>query len=61
MKTCGYVFAVLGTLSLIGTIIGGHSPIGPIFWIGLGIFLIHRADEKKEDKNNEEKWKNGES
>lgn len=38
MKITGYILAVLGMLSTIGSIIGGLNPIGGILFLGLGIF-----------------------
>lgn len=58
MKIAGIIITVLGSLSLLGSIIGGISSFGPLFWLGLGIFLIHRANQKKEEKENKEKWSN---
>lgn len=56
MKIAGYIITVLGVLALIGTIVGGHNPIGPIFWIALGIFLIIRANKKQDDKEKFDQW-----
>ena len=60
MKTAGIVIIVLGSLSLLGCLIGGNNTIGPLFWIGLGIFLIHRANQKKQEKKDKEDWSNKE-
>ena len=40
MKIAGYIIAPLGVLAFIGTLLGGHSPIGPLFWIVVGITLL---------------------
>lgn len=56
MKIAGYIITVLGVLALIGTIVGGHSPIGPIIWIALGVFLIIRANNKQDDKEKFDQW-----
>lgn len=58
MKTTGWISTVLGTLLFFGCLIGGRSPIGPLFWIGLGIYLIHRAEQKKKEKEEQNKWNN---
>lgn len=50
MKTTGKVFIVIGALSFIGAAIFGHSVFGPLFWIGLGAYLVQRAEEK-DNKN----------
>ena len=51
MKTIGWIFVIIGGLSLIGSIAGGNSAFGPLFWLGLGITFICLANRKK---NNEE-------
>ena len=51
MKVIGWILVVFGGLALIGSIAGGHSPFGPLFWLGLGITFICLANRKK---NNEE-------
>lgn len=56
MKTWGWILSVLGGLSLLGTIIGGSNPIGPLFWLGLGLFLLYRAKQKEEDKKGMDEW-----
>lgn len=58
MKIAGWIILVLGTLSFIGCIIGGSNPIGPTFWIALGIFLLYRANQKKKEKEEKDKWDN---
>lgn len=50
MKTTGKVFLILGILSFLGAALGGHSVFGPCFFIALGAFLIHRANENEENK-----------
>lgn len=49
MKIAGWICTILGALSLLGTLIGGNSPIGPLFWLGLGIFLLYRGYNKDEE------------
>lgn len=58
MKTWGWVLSVFGALSLLGAMIGGSSPIGPLFWLGLGIYLIHRGKQKERDKKDMDEWNN---
>ena len=55
MKTIGWIFVIIGGLSLIGSIAGGNSAFGPLFWLGLGITFICLANRKK---NNEEENNN---
>ena len=58
MKTAGYIIICLGVLAFVGTLIGGHNPIGPLFWIVLGVFLLLRARRKQEEKDKLDKWNN---
>ena len=50
MKAIGWIFVVIGGLSLIGSIAGGNSAFGPLFWLGLGITFICIANRKNNDK-----------
>lgn len=50
MKTTGKVFFIIGILAFLGAVLGGNSVFGPCFFIALGAFLMHRANEKEEDK-----------
>lgn len=66
MKIAGYIITPLGVLAFIGTLLGGHSPIGPLFWIAVGVILIvwgywkgkhpilKGNKKKKDDKTNAE-------
>ena len=56
MKTTGWIILVFGTLSFIGNLMAGHSPMGSSFWIALGAFLLHRAEQKKKEKEDKDKW-----
>ena len=56
MKAIGWIFVVIGGLSLIGSIAGGNSAFGPLFWLGLGITFICIA--KNNDKEEETKEEN---
>lgn len=58
MKIAGWIILVLGSLSFLGCILGGSNPMGPTFWIALGIFLLHRANQKKKEKEEKDKWDN---
>lgn len=58
MKIAGWICSVLGALALIGCLMGGSSALGPLFWLGIGIYLIHRANEKKREKQELEDWSN---
>jgi len=53
MKIAGYIITPLGVLAFIGTLLGGHSPIGPLFWIAVGIVLLvlgYRKDKHRSPK-----------
>ena len=55
MKAFGWIFIVFGGLALIGSIAGGNSAFGPLFWLGLGITFICIANRKENDKKEENK------
>ena len=55
MKAFGWIIVVIGGLSLIGSIAGGNSAFGPLFWLGLGITFICIANRKENDKKEENK------
>lgn len=46
MKTTGIVCVTLGILAFLGYMIGGDGLPGSFLLIGLGSYLIHRANEK---------------
>lgn len=46
MKIAGWICMMLGVLSLIGAISAGHNPLGPTFWLALGIALLYRANNR---------------
>lgn len=46
MKTAGWICLVIGALSFFGAVLMGNSAFGPLFWIGLGVFLLYRANNK---------------
>lgn len=56
MKTAGWIILTLGFLSFLGCLLGGSNPMGPTFWIALGIFLLYRANQKKKEKEEKDKW-----
>ena len=58
MKAIGWIFVVIGGLSLIGSIAGGNSAFGPLFWLGLGITLVSIANRRDNDKKEETKEEN---
>lgn len=58
MKTTGIVLLVFGALAFMGNMIGGSNPTGALFFIVLGAYLIHRANQKKKEKEDKDKWAN---
>jgi len=52
MKALGWIFVIIGGLSLIGSIAGGNSAFGPLFWLGLGITFICLANRKNNEEEN---------
>lgn len=58
MKTTGIIILIFGCISFLGCIWGGISLMGPTFWIALGAYLIHRAKQKKKEKEDKDKWMN---
>lgn len=65
MKTTGIVFIVIGSLStlgaIMGTMYGSTTSFGGVVFIVLGAFLVSRANKKKEERENKEKWEKGEN
>lgn len=53
MKTISWIFLVIGGLSFLGAALKGDSVFGPLFWIGLGAFLLHRANNKEKENDAE--------
>ena len=52
MRTAGWIFLVIGALGCLGAFLKGHSGFGPLFWIALGLFLIHKANTKAAETKN---------
>ena len=50
MKTAGWVILVIAVLSFMGAALKGHSVFGPCFWIAVGAYLLYRANNKEEKK-----------
>ena len=48
MKGFGWFCVILGSASFLGAAINGNSVFGPAFWLALGIYLVHRAKNRKE-------------
>lgn len=65
MKTVGIILAVMGVLSLISSLmqasyvdeqIIASSIRGAFLFIGIGAFLIYRANKKSEEEEKRNKW-----
>jgi hypothetical protein len=50
MKTWGWICVVVGSLAFLGAVLKGNNPTGPVFWLGLGVFLLYRANQKKQEQ-----------
>lgn len=53
MKIAGWICLVIGVLSFLGAAFKGNSVFGPIFWIGLGVFLLYRVNNKEQESEKE--------
>lgn len=62
MRTWGIVLIVFGSLSLLGALLaaanGAVGSGGCIAFIVLGAYLVHRAKQKEEEKNQHDNWSN---
>lgn len=47
MKTAGWICLVFGVLGFLGAAVKGHSVFAPLFWIGLGAFLLYRVNNRE--------------
>ena len=60
MRTWGIVLIVFGSLSLLGALLaaanGAAGSGGGIVFIVLGAYLVHRAKQKEEEKNQHDNW-----
>lgn len=56
MKITGWIIIILGALALLGCLLKGSSIFGPLIWLGIGIYLIHRAKEKEREKQEFINW-----
>ena len=61
MRVAGIILLVFAGLNLIAAFTGNISALNGVFMLGvLGAFLISRANKKKKEDNDKERWKNGE-
>lgn len=58
MKVFGWILVVFGALSAVGALAGGTSPVGGIFFIVLGAYLLSRAAKKAKEQQERDKWLN---
>lgn len=59
MKITGWIILIFGVLAFIGSQLGEHPSAGSLFWVGLGAYLIYRANQKAQEKEDKNKWENG--
>lgn len=57
MRTGGIICIVLGSVSTLGALLSGDHVAGPVFWLLLGIFLVIKAEKKKDFDLEENKKK----
>lgn len=50
MRTAGWICLIFGVLSFLGAALNGNSVFGPLFWIGLGAFLLYRVNNKEDER-----------
>lgn len=55
MKTTGIILTILSFFSFIGCLNSGMGLTGPTLMLATGIFLIYRANKKKEEALREQK------
>lgn len=58
MKVFGWICIVIGGLAFLGAALKEDNIMGPSFWLGLGIYLVHRANQKKQELRDKDKWAN---
>jgi len=62
MKTAGIIILVLGALGTLGQLLiaaqGNDATFAPIAFVVLGLFLISRANAKKEEEEKKKQWEN---
>lgn len=58
MKKSGWICIVIGGLAFLGAAMKGDSVFGPVFWLGLGIYLVHKASQREQEKKDKENWTN---
>ena len=56
----GWAFAIGGFYSL-GALASGYNPSGGIIWIVIGGYLVWSSNKKRQDKEDKDKWLNGNS
>lgn len=56
MRIAGYIFIAIGAIAFIGSVSAGHSPLGSLFWLALGIALVsfNKKKEKETLSENED-------
>lgn len=56
MKIFGWICIIIGVLSFFGAALKGNNVTGPCFWFGLGIYLVHRANQKEQEQKDKDEW-----
>ena len=64
MKVIGIILVIAGIGGIINFIASGGQMVGNpgyiLVFLVLGAYLIHRANQKKEDQADKERWEKGE-
>lgn len=58
MRTAGIIVLIFGALSFIGAALAGHSVIGPLWPVAVGIALLYFANQKRKKQQDEKSENN---
>ncbi len=57
MRIWGWILLIFGIMSTMGALLAGHT-LGGMVWAVLGLYLLHRANQRDKEKEDKDKWKN---
>lgn len=61
MKIAGFILLAIGGFYSLGALASGYNPSGGIIWIVIGGYLVWSSNKKRQDKEDKDKWLNGNS
>ena len=61
MKIAGFILLAIGGFYSLGALASGYNPSGGIIWIVIGGYLVWSPNKKRQDKEDKDKWLNGNS